>query len=120
MTFYNPLFPHFPRIPYSPSTNITQNVNKSTHTRNTDNTNSCNNSYNNSSYNANSCKAIGNKSETNVFKVYQKNSKSQGILQNYLKETDTLIILGLLFFLYTQENKDFSLMLCLFLLLFDN
>lgn len=101
MTFYNPFFPHFPRISYPQSTNATQNVNKSTHTHN-----SCNNMEGN-------CK-------TSVPKVYQKNFKSQGILQNYLKETDTLIILGLLFFLYTQENKDFSLMLCLFLLLFDN
>lgn len=101
MTFYNPFFPHFPRIPYSPSTDITQNVNKSTHTHN-----SANN--------------MESSRKTIVPKVYQKNFKSQGILQNYLKETDTLIILGLLFFLYTQENKDFSLMLCLFLLLFDN
>lgn len=101
MTFYNPFFPHFPRIPYSSSTGTTQNVNNTTHAHN-----SCNNSENN-------CK-------TNVPTLYQKNYKSQGLLQNYLKETDTLIILGLLFFLYTQENKDFSLMLCLFLLLFEN
>lgn len=101
MTFYNPFFPHFPRLPYSQSTNINQNVNNPTHTHN-----SCNN--------------IESSYKTSVPKVYQKKLKSQGILQNYLKETDTLIILGLLFFLYTQENKDFSLMLCLFLLLFDN
>lgn len=101
MIFYNPFFPQFPRIPYSPSTSAAQNVNNSTHTQN---------SRNNSE---SSCK-------TNVPTVYQKKIKSQGLLQNYLKETDTLIILGLLFFLYTQENKDFSLMLCLFLLLFEN
>lgn len=120
MTFYNPFFPHFPRISYPQSTNATQNVNKSTHTSNTSNTNQCNSTCNNSSYNANSCKTKEDNCKTSVPKVYQKNFKSQGILQNYLKETDTLIILGLLFFLYTQENKDFSLMLCLFLLLFDN
>ncbi len=38
---------------------------------------------------------------------------------NLFNETDTLIILAILFFLYKQDTKDVPLMLCLFLLLFD-
>lgn len=48
------------------------------------------------------------------------NNPTQNIFSAFKKiETDTLIILGLLFILYTQESKDFSLMLCLLLLLFE-
>lgn len=113
MTFYNPFFPQFPRIPMPKSTNTTQNVNNST--------NSCNtNSANSPTHTSNTNNNAGRNSRTSVSKLYQNFFKSQVPLQNYLKETDTLIILGLLFLLYSQETKDFSLMLCLLLLLFDN
>lgn len=38
---------------------------------------------------------------------------------NLFDDSDTLIILAILFFLYKQNIKDVPLMLCLFLLLFD-
>lgn len=49
----------------------------------------------------------------------EKRSSPLPFLQNIFQDTDTLIILALLFFLYNQENRSLPLMLCLFLLLFD-
>ena len=64
-------------------------------------------------------------SSNNVEKLPQeievkKNCKHNlGNTYNLFNETDTLIILAILFFLYKQDTKDVPLMLCLFLLLFD-
>ena len=125
MTFYNPFFPQFPRIPMPKSTNTTQNVNNSTNSCNTSRNTRPNDSthphdVNSSTHTSNANNSAARSSRTSVYGLYQNFFKSQVPLQNYLKETDTLIILGLLFLLYSQETKDFSLMLCLLLLLFDN
>ena len=49
-----------------------------------------------------------------------KNPFNLGIFSNYLQETDNLIILALLYFLYTQKSSDMTLMICLLLLLLDD
>ena len=125
MTFYNPFFPQFPRIPMQKSTNNTQIVNNTKNycntfinTRPNDSTHP--HDVNSSTHTSNANNNAARSSRTSVYGLYQNFFKSQVPLQNYLKETDTLIILGLLFLLYSQETKDFSLMLCLLLLLFDN
>lgn len=94
MIFYNPFFPPYAKFPkpnYNPSSiNTPKN--------NSDNT-----------------PKLPEKTQKNNCKQ----SHNLEIIYNILQETDTLIILALLYFLYTQDIKDTPLMLCLLLLLFD-
>lgn len=89
MTFYNPFFPPFMKFPSKNYTNNNKPVNN--------------------------IPKLPEKTEKNNCKQ----SSNLGIIYNLLQDTDTLIILALLYFLYSQEVKDMPLMLCLFLLLFD-
>ena len=68
--------------------------------------------------------STGNTQNANSLpEIAQKNNCENRSLQtnshNLFKDTDTIIILAILFFLYNQEQKNFPLILCLFLLLFD-
>lgn len=98
MTFYNPFFPPFPRYPTNNSTKNTQSEEKT----------NCNKEQSNSNI------------KQNNKKNNCKNPLDLGFISNYLQDTDTLILLGLLLFLYKEENKNLPLMFCLFLLLMDN
>ncbi|MCI8290940.1 MAG: hypothetical protein HFJ25_01610 [Clostridia bacterium] len=104
MTFYNPFFPPFPRYPVQNSTKNTQTEEKKkTNTTQEQQT-------------------LKSEEKNNI--QSQKNNRKKpldlGFIRNYLEDTDTLILLGLLFFLYKEENKNLPLMFCLFLLLLDN
>lgn len=92
MTFYNPFFPPFPRYPVPKSTE-------------------------NPPYDE---KNDTSKIEQKPQKNNCKKTLDLGFIRNYLQDTDTLILLGLLFLLYNEENKNLPLMFCLFLLLMDN
>lgn len=92
MTFYNPFFPPFPRYPLPNSTPNTQ---------------------------------TGEKPEKSIPQIQEspksnhKSSIDLSFITNYLKDTDTLILLGLLFLLYNEEKQNFPLMFCLFLILLE-
>ncbi len=149
MTFYNPFFPPFPRYYNLDSThnaknsqchylNSTDNV----HNSQNHNPNSTNNAqtvdkpsdklsqYQNTTNSISALKSVNNtktinKNITEELRSYSKknnckNPLNLGFLYNYFNDNDTLIILGLLFILYTQDSKDLPLMLCLLLLLLDD
>lgn len=143
MTFYNPLFPPFFRFPMQHSTNYKKpvesacNNNSSNIGNNCDNinmkndSNNCNTNRQSNCQEKNNCNMQKNQQNLNncnkhADSHYEKKQKNNckkpldiGLFYNYLQEPDTLIIIALLYFLYQQDSKDYSLMLCLFLLLFD-
>lgn len=104
MTFYNPFFPPFPRYPVQNSTKNTQIEEKNNRNTNQEKQTLKLETKSNSQNQKNNCKK----------------PIDLGFIRNYLEDTDTLILLGLLFFLYKEENKNLPLMFCLFLLLLDN
>lgn len=97
MTFYNPFFPPFPRYPVPNSTKNSQPEEKQT--------------------------PQAQQAPKTPQKQNKKNNKQKpldlGFIRDYLQETDTLILLGLLYLLYNQEKQDFPLMFCLFLILLE-
>lgn len=105
MTFYNPFFPPFPRYSPQNSTRNTQSEEKKPNIEKT-----------NSKKELESCQKNNSKPQKNN----RRKTLDLGFLSNYLQDTDTLILLGLLFFLYNEDNKNLPLMFCLFLLLIDN
>ena len=125
MTFYNPLFYNYPPFFNKQSTNHAKNVNNSNqkssfqpksqnnfkptlpgNTENAQNPNTKNPSLPPITHNQFDNKKSNHQTPLNL-----------GIFSNYLHETDNLIILALLYFLYTQKSSNMPLMLCLLLLL---
>lgn len=128
MTFYNPLFFNYPPFFNKQSTNNAKNVNN----------------YNQISYSKPKSQSDYQASSTLISELTKnidsqnikfseektnhidnkksnyKNPFNLGIFSNYLHETDNLIILALLYFLYTQKSSNLPLMLCLLLLLLDD
>ncbi len=105
MTFYNPFFPPFPR--YSPQ-NSPKNAQPEEKKSNT------------GSINSKKQQETCQNSNSELQKNNRKKTLDLGFIHDYLQDTDTLILLGLLFFLYNEDNKNLPLMFCLFLLLMDN
>ena len=60
----------------------------------------------------------GENDEKKDKKNYKK-SPNLGLFYNYFQETDNIIILGLLFFLYSQNSHKSPLSIILLMLLFD-
>lgn len=128
MIFYNPFFSRFPPYPFEKSTK---------HSSKVDNTLKKNkfcsqrqnvelqNSIGISSPKSNYIDSEKNFSESFNSQPDNKksNHKSSFIIEkfnDYLQETDSLILLALLYFLYTQKTSNSPLMICLLLLLLDN
>lgn len=103
MIFYNPFFPPFPK--YS---NLNYNSSKENYKNSINETKSTEET--NKTMSSNTLAPI---------KTQKDNCKKPHSFYNYLQNIDTLILIGLLYFLYNQENKNLPLMLCIFLLLFD-
>lgn len=105
MTFYNPFFPPFPRYSHQNFSENSKGEEKK-----------CNQEQKIPQKDLEFCQ----KSNPKLQKNNRKKSLDLGFISNYLQDTDTLILLGLLFFLYNEDNKNLPLMFCLFLLLMDN
>lgn len=114
MIFYNPFFPPFFRYPQIKSTFNSSSVDKQNKNCSQENV-SKKSTQNNDNGHTPSSLAIPAKTQ----KKNHKKSQSFGFFYNFFQDSDSLILMGLLFFLYNQEDKNFGLMLCLFLLLFD-
>lgn len=119
MTFYNPLFPPFFRYHSPHSTNYKKPVEYECNNNSSNNCNTQNKKTDCTNSNPSNCQEKNNCDHENRQKNNCKKPLDIGLFYNYLQETDTLIIIALLYFLYQQDSKDYSLMLCLFLLLFD-
>ncbi len=119
MIFYNPFFPPFLHYQAINSTNHTSPVNKSKPSQNK--SNHADNDIPFKTKNLGSNTSLNH--QTNLLPTMKKNSHKKPnnleFLYDYFQDTDTLIILGLLYFLYNQETQHLPLMLCLFLLLFE-
>ncbi len=128
MTFYNPLFFNYPPFFNKQSTNNAKNVNN--YNQNSSSKSKSQNNYQASSTqiseltkNIDSQKIKFSEEKTNHIdnkKSNYRNPFNLGIFSNYLQETDNLIILAILYFLYTQKSSNMPLMICLLLLLLDN
>lgn len=128
MTFYNPLFFNYPPFFNKQSTNHAKNVHNQTKKSQTQPKSQNNifpevlgnttNSQNANTKNQNPPPIAPNQNDNK--KSNHQTPFNLGIFSNYLHETDNLIILALLYFLYTQKSSHMPLMLCLLLLLFDD
>lgn len=120
MTFYNPFFANLPIFPFEKSTKhaptVDNNRKKSTNTTY--------NEENKSNPVMPSDFTQKNQDEKSPQIKAQKNNHQHlpniGKINDYLQETDSLILLALLYFLYTQKTSSGPLMICLLLLLLDN
>ena len=128
MTFYNPLFFNYPPFFNKQSTNNAKNVNN--YNQNSSSKSKSQNNYQASSTqiseltkNIDSQNIKFSEEKTNHIdnkKSNYKNPFNLGIFSNYLQETDNLIILALLYFLYTHKSSNMPFMICLLLLLLDD
>lgn len=124
MIFYNPFFSKIPPFPFYKSTssskkvdNVQKKVSSDSYVNslNISDTASCVNSFN---YD----KGVSDKFESTIDnkKSNHHSPFSVGKFNDYLQETDSLILLALLYFLYTQKSSSSPLMICLLLLLLDD
>ena len=128
MIFYNPFFSGFPPFPFEKSTKSSRKVNnrfKKHDFHSQRQTNETQNNVDISAKNANYIVPAKNFFETSERqsdnkKSNHKSSFSLGKFNDYLQETDSLILLALLYFLYTQKSSSGPLMICLLLLLLDD
>lgn len=127
MTFYNPLFFNYPPFFNKQSTNNPKNVNNyhqnSALKPKSQNNYQASTQFSKLTKNIDSQNIKFSEGKTNHIdnkKSNYKNPFNLGIFSNYLQETDNLIILALLYFLYTQKSSDMPLMICLLLLLLDD
>lgn len=126
MTFYNPFFPPFFRFPQVKSTFNSSCVDNS-HSNKNVNDSSAGNACSNKNVNNSNTRNPRNPCSNNGLILLPEGKKNDcrkpqgfGFFYNLFQDTDSLIIIGLLYFLYNQEVKDFGLMLCLLLLLLDD
>lgn len=124
MIFYNPFFSKIPPFPFYKSTSSSKNVNN---VQKKINSVSCVNGLNVSDSTSCVDSFICNKSVSDKFESTVDNKKSNhhfplsiGKLNDYSQETDSLILLALLYFLYTQKSSSSPLMICLLLLLLED
>lgn len=128
MIFYNPFFSGFPPFPFEKSTkrspkvdNTSKKFNFYSQRQNTETQNNIDTIAENSNYIVSS----NNFSESAEYQFDNKKSNHKssfglGKFNDYLQETDSLILLALLYFLYTQKSSSGPLMICLLLLLLDD
>ena len=128
MIFYNPFFSGFPTFPFEKSTKSSRKVDntfkKSSFYLQRQN-NEVQNNVDIPAESSNYIVTSKNFSETSKRqsdnkKSNPKSSFSLGKFNDYLQETDSLILLALLYFLYTQKSSSGPLMICLLLLLLDD
>lgn len=128
MIFYNPFFSGFPPFPFEKSTKSSRKVDntfkKSSFYLQRQN-NEIQNNVDIPAESSNYIVTSKNFSETSKCqsdnkKSNPKSSFSLGKFNDYLQETDSLILLALLYFLYTQKSSSGPLMICLLLLLLDD
>lgn len=128
MIFYNPFFSGFPPFPFEKSTKSSRKVDntfkKSSFYLQRQN-NEVKNNVDIPAESSNYLVTSKNFSETSKRqsdnkKSNPKSSFSLGKFNDYLQETDSLILLALLYFLYTQKSSSGPLMICLLLLLLDD
>ena len=128
MIFYNPFFSGFPPFPFEKSTKSSLKVDntfkKSSFYLQRQN-NEVQNNVDIPAESSNYIVTSKNFSETSKHqsdnkKSNPKSSFSLGKFNDYLQETDSLILLALLYFLYTQKSSSGPLMICLLLLLLDD
>ena len=128
MIFYNPFFSGFPPFPFEKSTKSSRKVDntfkKSSFYLQRQN-NEVQNNVDIPAESSNYLVTSKNFSETSKRqsdnkKSNPKSSFSLGKFNDYLQETDSRILLALLYFLYTQKSSSGPLMICLLLLLLDD
>ncbi len=128
MIFYNPFFSGFPPFPFEKSPKSSRKVDntfkKSSFYLQRQN-NEVQNNVDIPAESSNYLVTSKNFSETSKRqsdnkKSNPKSSFSLGKFNDYLQETDSLILLALLYFLYTQKSSSGPLMICLLLLLLDD
>lgn len=128
MIFYNPFFSGFPPFPFEKSTKSSRKVDNTFKKSSFYSQRQNNEVQNNVDIPVESSNYIvtsKNFSETSEHqsdnkKSNPKSSFSLGKFNDYLQETDSLILLALLYFLYTQKSSSGPLMICLLLLLLDD
>lgn len=119
MTFYNPFFANLPIFPFEKSTKYAPTVdnNRKKSTNNTYNEKKESNPVIPSDFTQ---KNQEESPQTQAQKNNHQHLPNLGKINDYLQETDSLILLALLYFLYTQKTSSGPLMICLLLLLLDN
>lgn len=128
MIFYNPFFLGFPPFPFEKSTKRSPKVDKTSKETNSSSQRQDIELQNNANISVNSPNyKVADKSFSETLNYESDNKKSNhkssfGIrkFNDYLQETDSLILLALLYFLYTQKSSSGPLMICLLLLLLDD
>lgn len=128
MIFYNPFFSGFPPFPFEKSTNSSRkvdNIFKKSSFYSQRQNNEVQNNVDIPAESSNYIVTSKNFSETSKRQSDNKKSNpkfsfSLGKFNDYLQETDSLILLALLYFLYTQKSSSGPLMICLLLLLLDD
>lgn len=128
MIFYNPFFSGFPPFPFEKSTKRSPKVDnsfKNSNSRSQRQNIELQNSVDISTKKQNYIVSDKNFSETPNHQSDNKKSNHKssivlGKFNDYLQETDSLILLALLYFLYTQKTSNGPLMICLLLLLLDD
>lgn len=128
MIFYNPFFSGFLPFPFEKSTNSSRKVDNTFKKSSFYSQRQNNEVQNNVDIPAESSNYIvtsknfseTSKRQSDNKKSNPKSSFSLGKFNDYLQETDSLILLALLYFLYTQKSSSGPLMICLLLLLLDD
>lgn len=128
MIFYNPFFSGFPPFPFEKSTrrspkvdNTLKKSNFNSQRQNNELPSNVDSSTKNANYiTADKIFSETSDSQSDNKKSNHKSSFGLGKFNDYLQETDSLILLALLYFLYTQKSSSGPLMICLLLLLLDD
>lgn len=128
MIFYNPFFSGFPPFPFEKSTKSSRKVDNTFKKSSFYSQRQNNEVQNNADIPAESSNYIvtsknfseTSKRQSDNKKSNPKSSFSLGKFNDYLQEPDSLILLALLYFLYTQKSSSGPLMICLLLLLLDD
>ena len=105
MTFYKPFFNNVPPFNFNHAFRPSENIYEPDYETQLDNP---------------SLTSENEKKTISQIKNNRNKSLKLNSFYDYLKETDNIIILALLFFLYIQKSPSKPLMLCLLLLLFED
>lgn len=128
MIFYNPFFSGFPPFPFEKSTKASRKVDndlKKSYFNSTRQDIKAENNVDTLPKNSNCIVSSENFSDTSGCPSDNKKSNPKlsfnfGKFSDYLQETDNIILLALLYFLYIQKSSSGPLMICLLLLLLDD
>ena len=128
MIFYNPFFSGFSPFPFEKSTKASRKVDndfKKSHFYSSRQNIKTENNIDTLPKNSNCIVPSENLSGASNCQSDNKKSNPKlsfnfGKFNDYLQETDNIILLALLYFLYVQKSSNGPLMICLLLLLLDD